>query len=153
VQGVATSFWDPRQGTLRPVFTHEFMHALLSATLHLDNTSEWLQEGLAAHYQLRFHPQDNIRAVVTNSLDAADADTLAKVCSGARIPLDQYWVAATLCRMVLEDPALAAKLPAVVAAVQKSGSTAIGPLLPVLGLSREELDAKWRAFCRRHYGS
>ena len=153
VQGVATSFWDPRQGTLRPVFTHEFMHALLSATLHLDNTSEWLQEGLAAHYQLRFHPQDNIRAVVTKSLDAADADTLAKVCSGARIPLDQYWVAATLCRMVLEDPALAAKLPAVVSTVQKSGSTAIGPLLPVLGLSRDELDAKWRAFCRRHYGS
>ncbi len=153
VQGIATSFWDPRQGTLRPVFTHEFVHALLSATLHLDNTSEWLQEGLAAHYQLRFHPQANIRAVVTESLDAAAADTLAKVCSGSRIPLDRYWVAATVCRMLLEDPALAAKLPAVVAAVQKSGSTAIGPLLPVLGLSREELDAKWRAFCRRHYGS
>ena len=46
-----------------------------------------------------------------------------------------------------------AKLPAVVAAVQKSGSTAIEPLLPVLGLSRDELDAKWRAFCRQHYGS
>jgi len=153
VQGVATSFWDPRQGTLRPVFTHEFVHALLSATLHLDNTSEWFQEGLAAHYQLRFHPQANIRAVVTESLDAAAADTLAKVCSGARIPLDRYWVAATVCRMLLEDPALAATLPAVVAAVQKTGSTAIEPLLPVLGLSQEELDGKWRAFCRQHYGS
>lgn len=153
VQGIATSFWDPRQGTLRPVFTHEFVHALLSATLHLDNTSEWFQEGLAAHYQLRFHPQANIRAVVIESLDAAAADTLTKVCSGARIPLDRYWVAATVCRMLLEDPALAATLPAVVAAVQKTGSTAIEPLLPVLGLSQDELDAKWRAFCRQHYGS
>lgn len=153
VQGVATSFWDPRQGTLRPVFTHEFVHALLSATLHLDNSSEWFQEGLAAHYQLRFHPQADIRAVVTKSLDAAPPDTLAKVCSGAGIPLDRYWVAATLCRMLLEDPPLAAKLPAVVAAVQKSGSTAIEPLLPVLGLSLDELDGKWRAFCRRAYGT
>lgn len=153
VQGIATSYWDPRQGTLRPVFTHEFVHALLSATLHLDNKSEWFQEGLAAHYQLRFHPQDNIRAVVTRSLESSAADTLPQVCSGSRIPLDRYWVAATLCRMLLEDPALAPTLPAVVAAVQKSGSTAIEKLLPVLGLSQDELDGKWRAFCRKTYGT
>jgi hypothetical protein len=153
LQGVATSFWDPRHGTLRPVFTHEFVHAWLSATLHLDNSSEWFQEGLAAHYQLRFHPQDNIRAVVGKGLDAAESDLLAKTCSGSQLPLDRYWVAATLCRTVLEDPALAARLPAVVAAVQKSGSTAIEPLLPVLGLSQDELDGKWRAFCRRAYGT
>lgn len=152
VQGVATSFWDPRQGTLRPVFTHEFVHALLSATLHFDNTSEWLQEGLATHYQLRFHPQADIRAVVTNGLAAAGGDTLATVCAGTRIPLDRYWVAGTLCRMLLEDPALAARLPDVVARVQKSGSTAIEPLLPVLGLSLDELDGRWRTFCRTAYG-
>lgn len=25
--------------------------------------------------------------------------------------------------------------------------------LPVLGLSQDEFDAKWRAFCRQHYGN
>jgi hypothetical protein len=134
------------------VFSHEFIHALLSATLQLENKGEWFQEGLASHYQLRFHPQANIRSVVSDSLKAADADTLKKVCSGARIPLDRYWVAGTLCRMLLADPALAAKLPAVVAAMQKSGSTALEPLLPQLGLSWEELDERWRTFCRQNYG-
>jgi hypothetical protein len=152
VQGIATSSWHPRHGTLRPVFSHEFIHALLSATLQLENKGEWFQEGLASHYQLRFHPQANMRSVVSDSLKEADADTLKKVCSGARIPLERYWVAATLCRMLLADPALAAKLPAVVAAMQKSGSTALEPLLPQLGLSWEELDERWRTFCRQNYG-
>jgi hypothetical protein len=48
---------------------------------------------------------------------------------------------------------LAAKLPEVVAAVQKSGSTALEPLLPVLGLSWEQLDEQWRAFCRKTYAA
>ena len=152
VQGIATSSWDPRQGTLRPVFAHEFVHALLTATLHLDNKGEWFQEGMASHYQLRFHPQANIRSLVTSNLESADPDILKQVCTGSRVPLNRYWVAGTLCRMLLEDPELAAKLPAVVAAVQKSGSTAMEPLLPVLGLSWEQLDEKWRAFCRKTYG-
>jgi hypothetical protein len=61
-------------------------------------------------------------------------------------------VAGTLCRMLLEDPALAARLPGVVARVQKSGSTAIDPLLPVLDLSLDELDGRWRTFCRTASG-
>jgi len=149
VQGIATSSWDPRQGSLRPVFTHEFIHSLLSARLDLDNRSEWFQEGLASHYQLRFHPQANFGSIVAKGLESSDAETLKAVCSGSRIPLDRYWIAATLCQMLLEDPALAPKLPAVVAAMQKNGSTALEPLLPLLGLSWEELAEKWQAFCRR----
>ena len=153
VQGIATSSWDPRHGTLRPVFAHEFVHALLSATLDLDNKGEWLQEGLASHYQLRFHPQANFRALVIDGLKGADPGVLKQVCSGNRIPLHHYWIAGTLCRMLIEDPDLAAKLPAVVAAIRKSGSTAMEPLLPVLGLSWQELDEKWRAFCQEKYGT
>ena len=153
VQGIATSSWDPRHGTLRPVYAHEFVHALLSATLDLDNKGEWLQEGLASHYQLRFHPQANFRAIVIDGLKGADPGVLKQVCSGNRIPLHHYWIAGTLCRMLIEDSELATKLPAVVAAIQKSGSTAMESLLPVLGLSWQELDEKWRAFCREKYGT
>jgi hypothetical protein len=152
IQGIATSSWDPRHGTLRPVYTHEFVHALLSATLDLENNGEWVQEGLASHYQLRFHPQANFRSIVSDGLKGTDPDVFKQVCSGGRIPLNHYWVAGTLCRMLLEDPDLAAKQPAVVAAIRKNGSTAMGPLLPVLGLSWQELDEKWRAYCREKYG-
>ena len=135
------------------MYAHEFVHALLSATLDLDNKGEWLQEGLASHYQIRFQPQANFRAIVIDGLKGADPGVLKQVCSGNRIPLHHYWIAGTLCRMLIEDSELATKLPAVVAAIQKSGSTAMEPLLPVLGLSWQELDEKWRAFCQEKYGT
>jgi hypothetical protein len=151
VQGIATSSWDPRHGTLRPVYTHEFVHAMLSAMILLDNKSEWFQEGLAANIQLRFHPQPGFEAQLLRELDAAGEDILRDVCDGEPIPLERYWVAATLCRMLQEDPELAARLPQAVAAMQKSGSTRLEPVLPLWGLTWDELDGRWRAFCRKTY--
>jgi len=151
IRGIATSSWHPRYGTLRPVYTHEFIHALLSATLRLDNKQEWFQEGMTTHYQLRFHPQAGVEADVVRSLDAADENILREVGTGTGIPLERYRVAGTLCRMLLEDPDLAPRLPAMVAAMQKTGSTALEPLLPVLGLTWAELDTRWRDFCRTTY--
>jgi hypothetical protein len=151
IRGIATSSWHPRYGTLRPVYTHEFIHALLSATLHLDNKSEWFQEGMATHYQLLLHPQVGAEADILRSLGEADENILREVGTGKGIPLHHYWVAGTLCRMLLEDPDLAPRLPEMVAAMQKTGSTALEPLLPVLGLTWAELDARWRDFCHTTY--
>jgi hypothetical protein len=86
-------------------------------------------------------------------LEAAAADALRTVCNGEAIPLDQYWVAGTVCQMLAEEPDLAAKLPELVAGMQDRGSTALDPLLPTLGLTWEQLDARWRAFCRRSYAT
>jgi hypothetical protein len=55
-RGLAMSSWKGDKP--RPVFTHEFVHSWLSVRADLDNRGEWLQEGLASRYQLRFHPQD-----------------------------------------------------------------------------------------------
>jgi hypothetical protein len=55
--------------------------------------------------------------------------------------------------MLAEEPDLAAKLPELVAGMQDRGSTALDPLLPTLGLTWEQLDARWRAFCRRSYAT
>jgi hypothetical protein len=150
--GIAASSWHPRFGTFRPVYTHEFVHSLLTSTLLLDNKSEWFQEGLATHFQLQFHPQAGADAQILRAIGEADDRILETVCTGSSLPLEGYWVAGTLCRMLLEDPDLAPKMPAVVAAMQDSGSTALEPLLPLLGVSWAELDAKWRAFCRTTYG-
>src|SRR5690606_13700444 len=64
VRGISTSYWDETLGTLRPVYTHEFIHSALARGMGLQNKNEWLQEGLATHYQLRFHPQKNFNAIV-----------------------------------------------------------------------------------------
>lgn len=150
--GIATSSWHPRFGTLRPVYTQEFVHAQLSAVLDLDNRNEWFQEGMATRLQLKFHPEAGFGAGIVRKLDTADANTLRTVCNGDPIPLERYWAAGTVCQMLVAEPDLAARLPRVVAGMQDRGSTALEPLLPTLGLSWEELDARWRAFCRTTYG-
>lgn len=151
--GIATSSWHPRFGTLRPVYTHEFVHAHISAVLDLDNRNEWFQEGIATRQQLKFHPEPRFGAGVVRNLDVAAADTLRTVCNGEAIAIDRYWVAGTVCQMLVEEPDLAAKLPDLVAGMRERGSTALDPLLPTLGLTWEQLEGRWRAFCRRAYAT
>ncbi|MDQ3621808.1 MAG: hypothetical protein M3463_04865 [Verrucomicrobiota bacterium] len=104
VFGIATSFWDPEQGSLRPVYTHEFVHALLSDRLRLDNRGEWLHEGLASRYQLRFHPQENFGAIVADGLAAASRRLpLERLCDGQPIPSNRYWQALTVAGMLLQQ--------------------------------------------------
>lgn len=48
IEGIATSSWDPVQGVGRPVYGHEFVHALLTRTASLPNGGEWLRRGSRA---------------------------------------------------------------------------------------------------------
>lgn len=149
--GIATSYWDPDYGTLRPVYLHEFIHSYLDDALHLDNSGEWLHEGLASYYQLKFHPQDNFGDLVRNGLAARNFPPLEQVLNGKKIELTAYWQAATVIDMLLHDDAYNAKLPALVAAFQESGSTDLGPHLDKLGKSWDKFTADWEKFCARTY--
>lgn len=151
LQGIATSSWDPAQGTLRPVYTHEFIHAFVGRSALLDNKGEWFHEGLASVYQLRFHPQANFGQLVRKSLDDA-RPSLEKLCNGQKIELNEYWAAATLIELLLARDKYKPRLPALVAEFQKTGSTDLGPhLRGVLATSWGELTADWVAFCAEKY--
>ena len=45
--GIAGSFYDPAQGSVRPVYVHEACHALIARSLGIASQGGWLQEGLA----------------------------------------------------------------------------------------------------------
>ena len=151
--GIATSFWDPTYGTLRPVYLHEFVHSYLDSALQLDNSGEWLHEGMASHYQLRFHPQDNFGQIVRNGIsDPGNFQPLKSLLNGKKIELNTYWQAATLIDMLLHDEAYRAKLPGLLNAFREAGSTDLGPQLQTfLGKTFEELTADWQVFCKRTY--
>lgn len=151
--GIATSFWDPAYGTLRPVYLHEFVHSYLDSALQLDNSGEWLHEGMASHYQLRFHPQGNFGEIVRNGIsDPGNFQPLETLLNGKKIELNAYWQAATLVDMLLHDDAYRPKLPGLFNAFREAGSTDLGPQLQTyLGKTFEELTADWQAFCKRTY--
>ena len=151
LQGISSSWWDEKQGSLRPVYTHEFVHGYLSRTLPLSTTGDWLQEGLAAHIQLEFHPQENLSQLVGEGLKSS-SNPLAELCSGRPINTSRYWQAATLWRMFLSEPRYQSKLKELVERLASANSTDLGPHLePLWETDFDKLTADWRAFCEQRY--
>lgn len=153
VQGIATSSWDAKAGSLRPVYTHEYIHSLLERTARLPNRGEWLQEGLAAYYQLKFHPQDNLPLLVAEGVaDPEKHLPLKELTSGRTIPLNRYWQAVTLVDMFLATPRGRDQLAALVEAFQKAGGCDLAPHLEtVLETTWDDLDAAWKKHCREAF--
>lgn len=152
VQAIATAAYSEQHGTLRPVFTHEFIHSLLARALHISNRGEWLHEGLANYYQLRFHPQENIAEIVRSGVeDPSSHLPLEKLCDGKPIPMNRYWQAMTVAEMLLTDEAYRASLPRLLEAFGTDGSTDLGPRLKLLGKDWTAFTADWKQFCLRHY--
>lgn len=152
--GVATAAWNPRYGTLRPVYTHEFVHAYLIPRLGFDNHGDWLHEGLAARTQLHFHPQPGFDKIVRAGLANPAARTpLAELASGRPIPVQRYWQAATLVELLLESPQYAPRRPALIEAFRKAGGADLSPHLPaVLNTDWAGLEADWKRWCEEKYG-
>ncbi|HEY1065840.1 MAG TPA: hypothetical protein VGE52_07015 [Pirellulales bacterium] len=150
--GIASSSWSPELKTERPVYVHEFIHALLSSRLDLPNHGEWLQEGLASHYQLQFIKQADFNKLVAGQLSDGRYKPLETLTNGEAIALSDYWQAATLCEMLLNDEKYRAKFPALVSAFRRDGSTDLRPLVEKeLGVDFKTLLNDWRNFCEKTY--
>lgn len=153
VQGLATSFWDDALGTRRPVYTHEFVHAILCQATSIQARGEWVQEGLANLIQLKFHPQADFAEIVTRGLrDERRRLPLDQLCAGKEIPLDRYWQAATVVETLLLIEPYRGSVQALLDAFSRTGSTDLGPhLQPVLHTSWDQLTVDWHEHCRRTY--
>jgi hypothetical protein len=152
--GIGTSYWNDRFGTLRPVYTHEFVHSLVTHGALLRNHGEWFQEGLASYYQMQAHPQESLSRIVIDGIEKGGARLpLSQVLHGRTIPTNRYWQAVTVIEMLITDEKFRTKWPALIAAFQKTGSTDIGPHLePILETTWEEFEQQWEEHCRRVYG-
>ena len=141
VEAISTSYWDPAQGTLRPVYLHEFTHSWFERVAVLPgNGGGWLQEGLASHYQLLFHPQENFGKLVrTGIADPEYRLPLREFCNGQHIPVNRYWQAATLMQMMLTVPRYREQLRSFFAGSQPT--------------DWDGLAYDWLAFCRETYGA
>lgn len=153
LQAISTSYYDEKRGTLRPVYTHEFVHAVLTPSLELQNKGEWLHEGLAVCFQMRFHPQADLVQIVRGGMADPSAHLpLEQLCHGGPIPSSRYWQAMTVVEMLLKDEELRKRLPGLIEAFRAAGSTDLGPqLMPVLQSDWESMTARWRRFCEQTY--
>lgn len=152
LQGVGVAYWDPAQGTQRPTYTHEYAHAWLAESAHLpSDRGDWIQEGLAALVQLRFHPQDNFAGIVCDGLEnKGHRRPLAELVDGRRLPVNRYWQAVTMVEHLLAEHGGA--MPELFEALYEAGSADLMPHLgPVLGVDVEEFERAWMEGTRGRY--
>lgn len=154
VEGLCTSSWDAQYGTLRPVYTHEFVHGYLARTLPLATQEDWLHEGLASRFQLTIHPQSNLSEMVRDGLSTPRRhDPLKQLCDGSQVATNRYWQAATICQMLMTEERYRAGFPILLERLRDSKSNDLGPHLePVWQTDFEKLTSDWRAFCEREFG-
>jgi hypothetical protein len=142
LQGVGLGYWDPAQGSLRPSYTHEYVHAWLAGSAGLPSgRGDWFHEGLAALVQLRFHPQPNLPDIVCQGLtDERYRLPLAELMGGHRLPTNRYWQAATLVDHLLEQHPDA--VPGLLEALGHEGGAEVW-LQHGLGMDVETLERAW----------
>lgn len=152
---IAHGAWSEEHGGERPTYVHEFVHSYLSCRALLPNRSEWLQEGLATHFQMHFHRQDDLDELVTNAASRLDdAGLIAAITSGEPIASNRYWLAMTLVQTLMERERYAAGFTDLIAAARRNGSTALAPLLAEVYDSNEsELFEQWRAWVEVTYAT
>jgi hypothetical protein len=154
LQDICASYWDARQGPLRPVFTHEFVHGLLVHRLQIANTTEWLHEGLASYYQLQYHPQPNVLDIVRRGIADRNLSTpLSQLCNGQPIATNRYWQAMTVVELLCKNAKYRERLPKLIETFRQSGSTDLEPALEsVLETTWDQLTQDWRTHCEQQYG-
>ncbi len=153
VNGIAVSYYDPAQGSLRPVFAHEFVHSCVTFLgLHASAGGEWFQEGMANLYQLRSHPQAGISRIIGQGLDnPACRDKLAKLCSGGDVPMNRYWQAMTVVDYLMNDEGVRDRFNALLERMEKTGSVDMQVHLEqVYGVDLKNFEDNWMDFVKRN---
>ena len=136
--GIAGSFYDPSQGSVRPVYLHEACHALIARTFGLASQGGWLHEGLANYYQLQWGKKDS---------------GICPKPSGCRrlVPLADSWTVVRLDEKLRPGRTLSngsatrkERLLPAIRAMAKQGSSSFAPIAQAhFGTSLVVLEREW----------
>ena len=151
VLGIAASYWDEAHGTLRPVYTHEFVHSAVTYLgLQGSSGSDWFQEGIANLFQVRTHPQPGLSAIIEQGLDDPSyRNSLSGLCSGVGITMNRYWQALSVVDYLLRGEDVSEHFDDLLARIEQTGSVDLREHLePVYGMDFETFEAGWMAFAR-----
>ena len=139
--GIAGSFYDPGQGSVRPVYLHEACHALIARTFGIASQGGWLQEGLANYYQLRWGKKDT-GVFAQNLLANRRLVPLGKLLDGSPVGMKNYAQVALFIEWILATRK--ERLLPAIRGLAKQGSSALAPLAQVhFGQSLASLEREW----------
>ncbi len=143
MEGIAGSFYDPRLGSVRPVYVHEACHALITRLFGISNEGEWLHEGLANYYQLRWAKQD-LRGIAKTLVAQRRLISLEGLLSGRPIGMENYAQAALFIEWIMANATRKERFLPAIRYMAKQGSTAFDPAAKIhFGASVQRIATSW----------
>lgn len=143
VFGIACCVRSDDFGPVRPIYVHETCHAMLAQRLGIDNSNEWLHEGMASHFQSRLLAQDDNRREIAADVLRSPA-AWDKLLSGEAIELADYAEAMFLIEWMLSEPARRERFLESLGKFRSVGSTKFDELvIEASGMSVEEARIDW----------
>jgi hypothetical protein len=146
--GIAGSYFDPAQGSTRPVYVHEACHALMARLFGIASQGGWLHEGLANYYQLRWVKQDT-RAMARNLIAKRRVVPLQNLLNGRPIGIENYAQSALFIEWIMVESTRKARLLPCIRFLANRGSTAFEPASKIhFGAGVERVQNAWIAWLK-----
>jgi hypothetical protein len=150
VNGVASAWFDDRDGPVRPTYIHEASHALVHQVLNIPGG--WLDEAIAERYALDVSWQWVPSLVQYKLAHPSEIAPLEQLLNGQRVANEQYWQALLVWQWMLADARLRVRVPGLLDAMRHQGSTDVRPLVQKdLGMTMDGLERAWLAWLRAKY--
>ncbi len=141
--GIAGSFYDARLGSVRPVYVHEACHALITRLFGIASEGDWLHEGLANYYQLRWTKQD-LRGIAKTLVAQRRLVQLEGLLNGRPIAMENYAQAALFIDWIMANITRKERFLPAIRYMAKQGSTAFDPAAKVhFGASVQRIATSW----------
>lgn len=149
ILGHAITYWDPEQGWERPTLIHEYVHSVLDRQSRLPSKSEWVQEGFANYFQIRFREPDSFEELYAALEENDERSSVARITTGSRIERSQYPRALSIIEFLKQEPQFRDRLPLLVETFISFGTTDLRNLSePVLGMPLSELQVRYDEWLR-----
>ncbi len=142
--GYAFSSSGSEETPIRPVFIHEYIHALVELHARIPSRNGWLQEGVASLIQDDMFSV-GLKGAIQNYLDGGSGVYLSPVSllGMERVSLSSYWQAAALVDMLADHPSYEGSLDNVIAHSKETHEVKITDIEKVFGVSKETFEADY----------
>ena len=141
--GIGGSYYDPRLGSVRPVYAHEASHALMARLFGIASEGDWLHEGLANYYQLHLTNQ-NPASIAKTLVAQRRLIPLNQLLNGRPLQIKEYAQAALFIEWIMANGTRKERLLPAIRYMAKKGSTAFEPAAKVhFGASVERIQTSW----------
>ncbi len=144
--GYAFSSAGSEKTPIRPVFIHEYIHALVELHARIPSRGGWLQEGVAFLIQDQLFSvglKESIQSYLNG--DAPVYLSPISLLGSESVNLISYWQAAALIDMLADHPSYEGSLDKVIAHSKETSEVKIADVENVLGVSKEKFEADYKA--------